>query len=47
MNRIYKKKTVTEKEICDFLSILEEKFENDRPKIEAFTKIFNNFNNSE
>ena len=44
---MYKKKTVTEKEIYDFLSIIEEKFENDVSKLENFSKIFNSFNNSE
>ena len=47
MNRMYKKKTVTEKEICDFLSIIEEKFENDVTKIDNFSKIMTMFNNSE
>ena len=47
MNRMCKKKIVTEKEICDFLSIIEEKFENDVSKIENFSKIFNSFSNSQ
>ena len=42
-NRIIKKKLVTEKEVYDLASIIEEKFESDTSKIESFISVFNNY----
>lgn len=46
LNYPVKRKTVSEKEIVDFLMMLEDKLENNSQKIQNFIEIFNKYNNS-
>jgi hypothetical protein len=45
-NNQNKRKTANEKEIIDFLTILEDKFENNSQKLQSFVEIFNKYTNS-
>ncbi len=41
-----KRKTVTDKEVIEFLVYIEEKLENDAEKLQSFMEIFSKLNNS-
>ena len=41
-----KRKSTNEKEIVDFFSMLEDKFENNSQKLQSFVEIFNKYANS-
>jgi len=48
MNTNYqiKRKIVSDKDIIDFLTMLEDKYENNSQKLQSFVEIFNKYNNS-
>lgn len=41
-----KRKAISDKEILDFFTMLEDKFENNTNKLQSFIEIFNKYNNS-
>lgn len=41
-----KRKTITDKEVIEFLSFLEEKYDYNIDKLESFVEIFNKMNSS-
>ncbi len=48
MNTNYqiKRKTASDKEIIDFFTMLEDKYEYNSEKLQTFVEIFNKYNNS-
>jgi len=45
-NNQSKRKTITDKEVIEFLLYMEEKLENDSNKLQLFMEIFRKFNNA-
>lgn len=45
-NNQAKRKTITDKEVIEFLLYMEEKLENDSNKLQSFMEIFRKFNNA-
>ena len=41
-----KRKTITDKEVIELLSFIEDKFENGTNRLQSFTEIFNKYTNA-